>query len=87
MNQPFTKQVIAYLTNRRQELEETIRYIDNTIALLSASPIKQLSVPLSDNEVQQASSYKQKTNAKLKQENTFSPKSKLDRKIAYILTK
>lgn len=88
MNQTFTKQVIAYLTNRKQELEETILHIDNTIAFLSASSIKSLSPSLSsENEVQQVRDDKRKTKAKLKQENTFSSKFKLDKKIAYVLTK
>lgn len=88
MNQIFTKQVVTYLANKKRQLEEAIFHIDKTIASLSASPIKQLSVSSSsDNEVQQARGYKQKRNSKLKPESTFSPKFKLDKKIAYVLTK
>lgn len=85
MDQTFTKQVVAYLTNKKQELEETIQHIDKTIAFLYRLHAKHSAQ--SDNEVQQTMSLRRKTKPKLTPESVFSPKFKLDRKIAYVLTK
>lgn len=88
MDQTFTKQVIVFLNDRKRTLEETVLHIDKTIAFLSGTAIKQsVTSTLSDNEVQQTVGYQQKVHPKLTPESFFSPKFKLDKKIAYALTK
>lgn len=91
MDQILVRQVTTYLSNRKRQLEETIRHIEKTIASLSKSPFKQTQVQLSsDTEVQKKAgrpSGRRKGPLKLKTEEKFNPHSKLDRKIAYVITR
>jgi len=89
MSQISSKHVIAYLNNRKRELEEKIHHIDNTISLLSDLRLQQsfISGKL-DIDEQRISHSRQlgKPSLELKIEKTFDPDFKLDRKIAYVLT-
>lgn len=86
-----SNQAIDYLTNLKNQLEHKIFHIDKTITCLS-NPSKKESETAKPSDINEAdiahsSTLKPKNHIGLKAEEKFDPNSKLDKKIAYVLSK
>ncbi|QNL49780.1 soluble adenylyl cyclase-like protein [Olivibacter sp. SDN3] len=84
------KQIIDYLMELKVQLEQKIFHIDRTISYLSSPSIKELGTATPSDvdqiDINGSSTHKPKNHIRLKPEEKFNSHSKLDNKIAFVLT-
>lgn len=89
-NSITAEQAVAYLNERRKQIQEMISCIENTVNYLSGASKAPLAVvQLMHQQPQEGPANKLKTTNRsiLKPLNLFKPQGRLDEKISYILTK